>query len=55
MKEFDGLEWHALDSFLPGMSLAGQSLLTADEYPAAERVAETKSEYHDGQVLASRV
>ncbi len=30
------------------MSQAAQSLLTADEYLADERVAETKSEYHDG-------
>ena len=34
------------------MSQAAQSLLTADEYLAAERAAETKSEYHDGQIFA---
>ena len=34
------------------MSQAAQSLLTVDEYLAVERIAETKSEYHDGQVFA---
>ena len=34
------------------MSQAAQSLLTADEYLAVERAAETKSEYHDGQIFA---
>ncbi|MEA3212628.1 MAG: hypothetical protein QOE70_5685 [Chthoniobacter sp.] len=34
------------------MSQAIRPLLTADEYLAVERTAETKSEYHDGQMFA---
>lgn len=34
------------------MSPAAQSLLTAEEYLATERKAETKSEFHDGEIFA---
>jgi len=46
------LESHNGTTILRAVSQAAHTLLTPDEYLAIERLAETKSEYHSGEVFA---